>query len=41
MLGSDWEKKATVNMEKMRKEKGMKKQHLTFISNKLLILCIC
>ena len=35
MLDSDWEKKATVNMEKMRKEKSFKKQHLTFTSNGL------
>ena len=35
MLGSDWEKKAADNREKLRKEKGFKKQHLTFTSNGL------
>ena len=35
MLGSDWEKKATDNREKIRKEKSFKKQHLTFTSNGL------
>lgn len=35
MLGSDWEKKAADNREKIRKEKGFKKQHLTFTSNGL------
>ena len=31
----DWEKEAVARREKLRKEKGFKKQHLTFISNKL------
>ena len=31
----EWEKEAITKREKMRKEKGFKKQHLTFISNKL------
>lgn len=35
MLGSDWEKKAADNREKLRKEKSFKKQHLTFTSNGL------
>lgn len=35
MLGSDWEKKAADNREKIRKEKNFKKQHLTFTSNGL------
>lgn len=31
----EWEEKAIVMREKLAKEKGFKKQHLTFISNKL------
>ena len=31
----DWEKETAAKMEKLRKEKSFKKQHLTFISNKL------
>lgn len=31
----EWEEKAIAMREKLAKEKGFKKQHLTFISNKL------
>lgn len=31
----DWEKEAVARREKLRKEKSFKKQHLTFISNKI------
>lgn len=33
----EWEKKAIAKREKLAKEKGFKKQHLTFISNKLYL----
>lgn len=31
----EWEKKARIERERLRKEKGFKKQHLTFTSNTL------